>query len=804
LPKAEQADLYDPELPAQYRDLLRRTPGPAQENIPLAFLAAADDAVGQGEIPKALRFIDRAADGFARGKNPVGEATALSRRALLLLNLGRESEGRDQIREAGQKWPVPPLKAFGAYLTGHFALFKGDYPVALEALKVALRENEDFRGDPYLLRLRRDTELEAGIVSLLADRVPGEPAALIPVVPSGANSPPSGLAEIGRALDLNRELLASRIAPLIPAADFQKAEAEANNFLGLAAGRRGDLDGAFRYLDRAGELSRRAGFAVGEIRSRIFRAELGLRGEWNGEGRKAAEELRRTADRRGASPYRIWARILQARYEEKEGKRREAIASLREAALIMEARRSLPGVEMVGEFCPCRGRGVHETLVTLLAAEGMAPEALRAAETSKSLATVRMLSGQDIGRTPAESDLLRQEALLDGEIERLQRSILLISGESAIDGLLARLADAEEAYRTLRGRIAAEEPRLSSLTAVHGVDPRVLQGLLDENTSLFDYFVTGEALYVWAVHRDQVHLERIELTRPEMRTLVFSFLDALRDRDKRKTDLLARKAYDLLLKPIIPFVSGERIGFISDDALTYLPFAALRYRGRYLAEGFSLFHLPEASLLQEVPASRTQTSGMRILAFGNPDLENETLDLARAPQEVERIRKRIAGTKVLLRQEATEEKAEDMAEGYDILHFAVRGQFIPDDPLNSALLLTPDAGDDGRLTAREIFSLRFGGRAVVMSGCDPMPQRDPEGRGLAALQRAFLSAGSPSVVSTLWLNDDKGVAHLLDLFYRQLAKKAPITDALRTAQLNLLREGYLPHVWAAFIVTGKY
>ena len=197
-------------------------------------------------------------------------------------------------------------------------------------------------------------------------------------------------------------------------------------------------------------------------------------------------------------------------------------------------------------------------------------------------------------------------------------------------------------------------------------------------------------------------------------------------------------------------------------------------------------------------------TGLRILAFGDPDLENETLDLHHAAEELAQIRKRIGNTTVLLNEQASEAKAAEMIAGYDILHFAVRGQFYPDAPLRSGLLLTPGAGQDGTLSVREIFRLRYSGRAVVLSGCDPLPEKDPEGKALSALQRAFLYAGSPSVVSTLWLVDDRAASHLLDLFYRQLAKKETLADSLRAAQLRLLREGYPPYVWAAFVLTGRY
>jgi CHAT domain-containing protein len=780
----------------------------------------------------------RAADGFARAGMMGGEATALGQGALYLLGLGREGEAGERIRGLKERWTAPPLRAFGAYLAGHHALLRGDYGAAGEALASALRDNGAFQDDPYLLKLRRDTERDAGIASLLSGSVPGEGAApdpagapsgacrgvcepggggLVPFASEAAPSPPAGSAlsagpagpgpsagrrELLQALELNGALAASRIAGLLPPADFRRTEAEVHNFLGLAAAREGDRDRAFSHLARAGQAARAAGFAAGEIRGLLFGAELGLKGSGTDEGRKAAERLLHRADSRGASSYRIRARVLLARYGELEGRSREAIPLLQEAVELLQARRCQALPEMIGPLFPCPGREVHERLVTLLAAEGKAGEAFTAAESARRFALVAALCGRDsLARTEAEKAFLQQEGQRSGEIRRLEQALLRLADDEAAGRAMALLGRAQEAYRMLLARMAAEAQRLHGLLSFSGGDAVSLQARLDGNTSLFSYFSTAEALYVWAVHRERVHLERIALKRAEMRELVSSFRAALQEKDRRKADQAARKAYDLLLQPVIPFVSGERIGFIADDALNYLPFAGLRYRGRYLVEGFSIFHLPEASFLKEGGAP---TAGMRILAFGNPDLENEALDLARAAQEIERIRRRVGGTRVLTGPEATEAKTDALAEGYDLLHFAVRGQFFGDRIMESGLLLTPSAGEDGRLTIDEIFGLTFGGRAVVLSGCDPDPRGDPEGRGPDLMQRAFLSAGSPSVVSTLWLNDDKGVSRLLDHFYRQLARKAPLADALRTAQLQLLREGLSPGIWAAFILTGRF
>ena len=802
-PQVEMIGPYDSEIPVEYLDRLRRIPVAADEAAPLTLLTVADHFAVRGEVDKALHFLERAADGFVLGKNRSGEATAWSRKVILLFHFNREKEALGLIREAGGKWKAPPLTAFPAYLEGHRALLQGDFPRALSLLNRSLQDNAAFPEDPYLRMLRRDTELDAGIAGILSDRLPRLLAIYgVKVAPATRNEA-AGETHLRNVLALNQELRQTKFERLLPAADFRKSEADAHNFLGLEAWMKGNRAEALQHLVAAGEWSRTAGFPAAEIRGLLFLGELGLQWEDGTEGRQAAELLLERADRYRTSRYRVWARLILARYEAREGRNREAIGLLQEAAVIIEAERSGLKADMLDEICRRQRRAVYESLVELLAGEGMVREALTAAEKAKALMTVDLLAGQDLGRNPAERERIRQEVALGEEIRDLQRSILQVSDEATADNLRERLEHAEATYRDLLDRIGGEDENLLSLIAVRGADPVALQRLLDENTTLFDYFATAGGLYVWAIQRGRIHQERIDLPREELRSLVFSFLAAIRDRNKRKTESLSRKAYDLLLKPVIPFVSGERIGFIPDDALVYLPFAAMNYRGKFLAEGFSIFQLPAADLFGRAMGGKG-AQGLRILAFGNPDLENGALDLHHAPRELEQIRKRIGGTTVLLGRNASEAKAGEMPAGYDILHFAVRGQFFSEETLNSGLLLTPGAGQDGRLTIREIFGLRFQGKGIVLSGCDPLPEEDPEGRGLLALQRAFLNTGSRAVISTLWLSDDKAAAHFMELFYRQLDRKESFADALRAAQVRLLREGQSPYVWAAFVLTGGY
>ena len=798
----EQQVPYDPDIPKEYHHLL---PGAKADDwrIPHIFLALADRHMADGQEGRAIYFLDRAAKAFAVKSDSSGEALVFSKKILFLMQTGREREAQELLKEGSEKWTEPPLIAFPEYLEGRLALLQGDFSRARDLLTLSLQNNTVFQTDVHFLQLKRDTELAAGMAVVLHENLPS----LLAVyrLQESRQSEPRLAGELTthlqNALAANEELQQTEIGPFIPESDFERTEAEAHAFLGLAEGMRGNDAESLRDLVFAAEAARSTGFREGEIRSLLFLGELGLRGVNRNEGLLATQTLRERADRYEAASYRIWARLLLARYAREQGRIEDTIVTLHEADAILSVQRSKPEVELFAEVCRLQSRIVYEFLVEMLVSVGRAGEALTAAEKAKALMMTDLLSGQDIAATPTEWGLLRRETELGDNIRILRRRILNTSEEVHTEELLKRIKGIGTMHDELLGQFGPEGKKLLSLVSVPEIDPIALQRLLDVDTTLFSYFVTDTGLYVWAIHQNIVQGVKIDLTRAELRSLVFSYLETIYSRDRKKTESLSRRAYDLLLKPVIPFVSGERIGFIPDDCLNYFPFAAMNYRGKVLAEGFSIFYLPTAALLEEIVTEK-QHSGLRILAFGNPNLEDETLDLHYAEEELKRIKK--PGDTVLLNEQASETNAEEMMTNYDILHFAVRGQFNPGAPLLSGLLLTPGEDQDGILTVLDIFRLHYPGQAVVLSGCDTLPKEDPEGESFSALQRAFLHAGSHSVVSTLWLVGDRAAGYLLELFYRQLERKRSFADSLRRAQLRLLREGYPTYIWAAFIVTGKY
>ncbi|HYB41078.1 MAG TPA: CHAT domain-containing protein, partial [Candidatus Methylomirabilis sp.] len=75
------------------------------------------------------------------------------------------------------------------------------------------------------------------------------------------------------------------------------------------------------------------------------------------------------------------------------------------------------------------------------------------------------------------------------------------------------------------------------------------------------------------------------------------------------------------------------------------------------------------------------------------------------------------------------------------------------------------------------------------------------GDEIVGLQRAFLYAGTPAVVTTLWRIDDRTSYELVRAFYEHLKETGPVS-ALRQAQRDTMRAFPHPFAWAAFGLTG--
>jgi len=139
---------------------------------------------------------------------------------------------------------------------------------------------------------------------------------------------------------------------------------------------------------------------------------------------------------------------------------------------------------------------------------------------------------------------------------------------------------------------------------------------------------------------------------------------------------------------------------------------------------------------------------------------------------------------------------------YYYIHFATHGQFSPDNPLQSALLLSPDARSNGMLTVDKLYSMQLNANLVTLSACETGLSKVANGDELVGLTRGFLYAGASSIVASLWKVDDLATAYLMVRFYRGMQQTDKL-DALRKAQLETRKKYPHPYYWSAFQLTGR-
>lgn len=483
----------------------------------------------------------------------------------------------------------------------------------------------------------------------------------------------------------------------------------------------------------------------------------------------------------------------RGRIAEHEGNMREAVDFFARAVEVIERERSSLNTEAskIG-FIGSRQK-VYQDLVRALVAQNRGAEAFEYVERAKSRALVDMLASK------------KDFTVSGGNAEQVKA--LLAMADSAEAETRVR-DDAEKAGRTrglverARSQLAEQAPELASLVSVTALGATETQQRLRPAETLVEYYYgTGrDELYAFVVSREGVRVHTLDGA--GLGAEVQALRKAIGAPDTDAWRAPARRLHDRLVKPVEASLGAGRVTVVAHGALHYLPFNALFDGKQFLIERHELRMLPAASVLKFLRAAGDEKPGM-VLALGNPDLGNPRYDLEFAQAEARAIAASMPRSKALTRKEASKAAFRQYAAGFRFLHVASHGQFDAEAPLNSALLLSPDGGDNGRLTVGELYSMRVGADLVTLSACETGLGKIESGDDLVGLTRGFLYAGASAVVASLWQVDDQATGHLMAAFYEALRGGAGKSEALRSAQLKGLRANPHPYFWAAFQLTGS-
>jgi CHAT domain-containing protein len=343
------------------------------------------------------------------------------------------------------------------------------------------------------------------------------------------------------------------------------------------------------------------------------------------------------------------------------------------------------------------------------------------------------------------------------------------------------------------------------------INVRQLQDSLSISEALLEYVMDDPASYCLVITRTNIRIVKLP-GKQALSSLAITYLDKLKAKELARDE--ARHLYDVLLGVLPGLQDAKQFIIVRDGQLHLVPFDALvNPSGRYVVESRAVVYAPSATsffLLRTTSHRKTSTQGL--LAVGGVPYQQSGTGLGDLPSSRDEALGATGAlpnrsNTLLLGNEATE-TAFKKSVNHRIIHLAVHAIANETSPDRAAFVLLndPQHGEDGFLYPSEVVQLPLDADLVVLSACDTAVGPVEGEEGISTLARAFLLAGTRTVVSTLWTIDDDSTLYLMKVFYAELARKKSAPEALRVAKRSMLKafgaRKAVPYFWAGLTLEG--
>lgn len=349
----------------------------------------------------------------------------------------------------------------------------------------------------------------------------------------------------------------------------------------------------------------------------------------------------------------------------------------------------------------------------------------------------------------------------------------------------------------------------------------------NEQTALIEYFVTDTTLHSFTFYQGNYHWEVTKIPF-EFKSKLIGYCQDLTDFSKTPNQTNSQWFAQLLLeKPLkhLPTRELRKLIIIPDNFLGYLPFEilpSLTSQNDYLIEDFEISYAYAAHLLKK-QNEITSTRANKIWGGFAPTYEVDNPPLAQISRSKEnRPLRNLPGAQVETRtignsfkgdffigSTVSENTFKKYASDYRILHLSMHAEIDDSHPSFSHFVF-PAAirTDEKALTAAELSNLPLNAELAVLSACNTGFGTIKKGEGIMSLSRAFMYAGVPATIMSLWQVPDAATSKLMTIFYEYLQQGVSKDAALRQAKLDYLANTFSPEqrhpfYWAGFIATGN-
>jgi len=769
----------------------------------------AEGFVAKGDYDQALGMYEKALFSYEKEKNEMGILFCLERMGWLQREIGEYGEALQLFQKA---YPM------GVRLNGDAAeidadlgdvyLFSGDAGKAREHYQKALTTLKDFLfKTKYYLPPGKDeiSSMVRKCKAIIHAR------ANLGTMHYFAGEYDKALENlkiadelINRVLSVANHALYGKFFKLD--ADFYEGVGFCQTIMGATYGEMGEFDKAWQHFDTGKEAFEKEERLYGLLVNQALRFKIEFLSpdvEIDSAKFMEYERFLEKADKFGALDiiWRMCYEIGRALVKEKEYP--EARKQLGRAIDALELTRSRLREDTIKKMFAASVQDVYSEMIHLLYEMKAYEEGFDYLERAKARAFLDILGGRSVKAKKSVDPLLtKKEKEIQNKIDMLARRLKTIKGaerESAYEAFKTLLKERRNILETIKG----QSLEFAATTTVATVPARKIASFLGKETALISYFMGRGKTLIWVVNGGVVSAVSVDISSKELSDMIADYREAIDSQQEMLVADLGEEISRLLVKPIIDKLTGaDRLFFVPSKALHYLPFSSLPISPeRFMVQDYTISVLPNASSLFFLDKKVTPDRAS-ILAMGNPKREKPGLSLEFAEDEVNSISKGFPRRTLLTGGDARESHIKETGLiDTGIIHIAAHGKYDARQPLKSALLLAKDLKNDGNLETFEIFFLTMNPRLVVLSACQSGIGKVEGGDEVQSLNRAFLYAGAGGVIASLWSVSDQSTYKLMEYFYDGLHTQ-PAADALKDAQIRLMKEHTSPFYWAPFYLTG--
>ena len=623
--------------------------------------------------------------------------------------------------------------------------------------------------------------------------------------------------------------------------------------------RTGEMEKAMKMYERALPYYEKANEPIGQ--GNVYRriGDIYLR---TGEMEKAMKMYERAEgfhNRVGNIEDLGYTMIGKARVFAKENKDKEAMKYYEDAISKFERVRRQAGFSELKRSFMEDVIGYYEEVTLFMLNRGYNEKGFYYAESMKSRVFLDQLAeGLVQIEKGIDPELKRLRDEVESKISRLNKEKIEENQknsqdkEERIKSIEEELKKAEEELERIKVKIRLTNPLYASVEYPEPVSVKVLQReVLKSDEVMIEYFVSKDGVYAFLITDKTFEVVYLGKKKGnidgDIQSVIKSVTPYIEGNKLKLTEFnrgAAMRLYEILLKPFENRIKGRRLIIVPDGNLSRLPFEILMVNdSKYVVEEYSVKYVQSASVLYILRTKYKQDGlsdsfvgfGDPVYDYGNyigkkaeygtPEYKEGQTTLAQrgyiraggklsrlvgSGEEVKGIGEMFKGkkrdAKTYLRIYAREENAKGVEmDNYGYIHFSVHG-LVNDKFQALALSQIPNAKEDGMLSLGEIMNLKYNARMIVLSACESGLGKEERGEGVTGLTRAFMYAGSPAVVVSLWSVDDEGTMELMKRLYGNILEKRLSKErSLRDSKLDMLKNTKFRHpfFWGAFVIYGE-